>query len=89
MSRSPQGRASRPNQSLEKRGTYNLAPFQFALELVLNPVLDLVLDKFLDIFPNLLPEEEIQKVIFDDNYLQYLYKKQQGDSDKNATFDGL
>ena len=40
-------------------------------------------------FPNLLPEEEIQKVIFDENYLQYLYKKQQGDSDKNATFDGL
>ena len=27
-------------------------------------------------FPPLLPEEEIQKVIFDENYLQYLYKKQ-------------
>ena len=24
-------------------------------------------------FPPLLPEEEIQKVIFDDNYLQYIY----------------
>jgi len=28
-------------------------------------------------FPPLLPEEEIQKVIFDANYLEYIYKKQQ------------
>ena len=27
-------------------------------------------------FPSLLPEEEIQKVIFDNNYLDYIQKKQ-------------
>ena len=27
-------------------------------------------------FPSLLPEEEIQKVIFDSNYLDYISKKQ-------------
>ena len=27
-------------------------------------------------FPSLLPEEEIQKVIFDKNYLEYISRKQ-------------
>ena len=32
-------------------------------------------------FPSLLPEEEIQKVIFDQNYLEYISRKQMQNSE--------